>query len=337
MRKWLIGLVILTSCGGSSEVKRDRFFLQGNQALQNGEPEEAISFYNKAIKIDSNFARAYNNRGVAKMEDDRPFEAIQDYTMAISIDTSYFDAVFNRAYAYEQAGRVEKALQDVNTVKKAFPDSSYVYFYQGLLETRLKSYEAATASFKKALILDNQNEEALINLATLQYFKGRLDSAKFLLKDILQRNPAEPNALNTLSQIYLAEKDYQNALITVDHALEVAPSEPYFLNNRGLIHLRMGNWEEALKDINRSIFLDPQNAWAYRNKGIYYLEAGDPEQALRLLEQALHRNTFIDELYTYIGLAHWQKKDREKACDAWNKGMEEKEEKATLYYQKHCL
>lgn len=336
MKKWIFVLAVLVSGCAGDEIRRDRFFLQGNNALSEKELDQAIQYYTKALKVDPDFARAYNNRGVAYIEDDHPYEAIQDYNMAISLDSQYYDAIFNRAYAYEQVGRVEDALVDLQTVKQVFQDSAYVYFYEGLLETKLRDYDLAIASFGKALEMDPANEEGKINLATLYFFQSKPDKAKTLLMDILKKDQNQPNALNTLSQIYMQEGDYQNALITVNQALKIVPSEPYFINNRGQIYLEMGELKMALDDINKSILLDPKNAWAYRNKGIYYLRSGNPDEAIRLLKQALSSTEFVDEVYTYLGQAYLAKGDSGTACEMWQLGVDRKEAGATRLLDQHC-
>lgn len=335
MRIFVVGVLFLASCT-SDQVKRDRFFLQGNNALNNREYDQAIQFYTQALDLDRSFARAFNNRGVAYMEDDHPYEAIQDYNMAIAIDQNYYEAVFNRAYAYEQVGRVDDALEDVFLVKKAFPDSAYVHFYQGLLESRLRDYPASMKSFQRSLELDPGNHEARINLATLYYFQGNTEKATAILKEVLRENPNEANALNTLSQVYLTTGDHQNSLITINQALKLIPDEPYFLNNRGQVYLSMDSLGLALKDINRSILLDADNVWAYRNKGIYFLKTGDTEQAIRLLEEAADRPEFVDELYAYLGEAYLKNGNKAKACESWSTGKGKQEKRSLELFSLHC-
>ena len=336
MNKLILILGLFLMGCATEEVKRDRFFLQGNIALKEREYDKAIGFYTQALIIDKDFARAYNNRGVARIEDDHPYEAIQDYNMAILLDSSYYDAIFNRAYAYEQVGRTEDALSDLGVVKKAFPDSAYVYFYEGLLQSRLRAYAASMLSFQKALTLDPDNQETLINMATLHYFQEQMDSAKALLNQLLLEYPNEASALNTLSQVYLKEGNYQNALTTVNQALTIQPSEPYFLNNRGQIYLEMDELDLAAKDINRSILLDPSNAWAYRNKGIYFLKSGDQEQAIRLFQEVIGRPEFVDEVYSFLGKAYLELDQLVRACESWQQGIEQQEAASQTLWELNC-
>jgi len=275
-------VLILSGCNPGKKTERDRFFLLGNEALGNREYDEAVKLYTQSIQADPNFASAYNNRGVAKVEDGRAHEAILDYNRAIEIDSLYKDAKFNRIYALEEVGRIDDAYDDLLELERIYGDSAYIYFYKGLLETKLKDYEAGKGSFHKAISLDTTNSESYVNLATLYYFQNNLDSAQYWLKYVLKRDPNEANAYNTLSQVFLAQGEYTLALGALNQALKIVPREPYFLNNRGYVYLFMDSLEIALKDINKSILANPMNAWAYRNKGIYYPKKGDYQEAIRL-------------------------------------------------------
>lgn len=327
---------LLVSCLQSKETKRDRFFQQGNHALASQQYDEAVDFYTMSLENDKDYSSAYNNRGVARIEDGHPYEAIQDYNQAILIKPDYYEAMFNRAYAYEKVGKLKSALKDISLLESVYPDSAYIYFYKGILETNDRQYQSGINSFKKSIGLDSLNSESFVNLATLYFFNEQPDSAMHWIKYILTKSPNEPNAYNTMSQIYLASSDYQNALLTINQALNIVPQEPYFLNNRGQIYLEMGENDKALKDINKSILLDPQNAWAYRNKGIYYLRIGEYNQSIKLLNDANKRNSFIDEVYSYLGEAYKAKGDVSQACLQWKKGSELKEKRSIAFLKRNC-
>ena len=336
MKIYLPLFILLLACTPGKETERDRFFLLGNEALSEQEYDLAISYYTKSIRVDQEFSRAYNNRGVAKVEDGKPHEAILDYNMAIDLDSSNYDARFNRAYALEEVGRVEDAFKDIQSLELVYGDSSYIYFYKGLLQTKMRNYEEGKQSFFRAISLDSTNTESFVNLATLYYFQNRLDSAQYWLKHALRLDPDESNAYNTLSQVFVAQGEYELALGALNTALKIVPREPYFLNNRGYIYLFMDSLELALTDINRSIVTDPSNAWAYRNKGIYYLKKGEYEEALRLFEDALSRDTFMDEIYSFLGEAYFQQDRKQKACEIWMKGSEMEEVRSINFLKKYC-
>ncbi len=331
-----ISAILIVSGCSSEKTESDRFFMLGNEALDNREFDKAIELYSQAIKVDPNYASAYNNRGVAKVEDGRPHEAILDYNRAIEIDTAYKDARFNRVYALEEAGRVDDAFDDLLKLETVYSDSAFIHFYKGLLQTKLKDYDAGKVSFHRAIALDTTNTESYVNLATLHYFQNSLDSAQYWLTYVLKRDPNEANAYNTLSQVFLAEGEYTLALGALNQALKIVPREPYFLNNRGYVYLYMDSLETALEDINKSILANPMNAWAYRNKGIYYLKKGDYTEAIRLFEDALGRNTFLDEIYSYLGEAYHHQGKHDKACEYWKKGVQQNEVRSVSLANQYC-
>ena len=78
----------------------------------------AIADYNAAIQMDSVYAEAYNNRGVAydaKGEHDR---AIADYTAAIRIDPSLAHTYHNRSFARHRLGDYAGAEDDIRKAKE---------------------------------------------------------------------------------------------------------------------------------------------------------------------------------------------------------------------------
>lgn len=326
---------VLFSCETDSE-RRDRFFELGNFALEDGDYNKAIGLYDESLKVDPQFAMAINNKGVANMENDHPYEAILEYNQAILLEANYLDALFNRAYAYESIGKFDKALRDVDRIMTIKPDSAFVFFYKGLVQTKARQYKEAFISFNVADSLNPLNPETLINIATIHYFQNDLEKASTVLLQAMDLNSADPNISNLLSLINLKRKQYLAALIEVNRALDAVPDEPYFLNNRGFVYLEMDSLELALEDINRSILLNPKNGWAYRNKGIYFLKKGDYAQAIRLLNRAVKEPDFIDEVYYFLGLAQQQKGDLQQACLAWSKGKEASEYKSAELAAQYC-
>ena len=119
----LLCLLALTSCFESSTTKRQRFFFLGNEAIENGDWDKAIHYFDNTLRLDPNYALAYNNRGVARVNKGHAAEAILDYNEALKIDPEYYECLGNRAHAYELVRRYERALSDWQALRDVFPDS----------------------------------------------------------------------------------------------------------------------------------------------------------------------------------------------------------------------
>ncbi|MBV6645205.1 MAG: tetratricopeptide repeat protein [Cyclobacteriaceae bacterium] len=333
----LIGAITIYSCTDSLETRRDRFFLQGNQALDHREFDKAISFYDKSLELDTEFAEAYNNRGVAKVEDGRHIEAIQDYNQALLRRPGYWECLHNRAMAYEKTRKFEKSLDDLNRLTEQFPDSAISYFSKGLVYTSMRAFQIARQEFTKALNRSPNDVETLINIGTTYYYQNHYDSAEYYLGRALlfDRNAAQ--ARSTLSQVLTSAGKASQGFLSITLALAKDPENPYFLNNRGFVYLVMDSLNAALKDINNSILKDPSNMWAYRNKGLYHLKKKEYDEAARLLTKAAKSDVIFDEIYSYLGEALWHQGNEGDACKQWQKGSTQYEKNSSLLLSRRCL
>ncbi len=336
MRILLISLgLFLFSCETSKE-RRDRFFALGTTQLETGNPESAIPLFDESLKEDPNYVLGLNNRGVAKFELGKKYEAILDYNQALVRSPKYLDALFNRAYAYESIGQFDKALKDVSIIKSIVNDSAFVYFYEGLVLTKMRAYDRAKTAFMRSDSIQPLNSETLINLATVSYFTDDLPRADSILTKVFELAPTDPNALNLAGLVQLKKGNFLASLVELNRALHEAPDEPYFINNRGYVYLQMDSLEAAIKDINRSILLEPKNGWAYRNKGIYLLQKREYQRALALFETAAKSEGFIDEILAYKGKALLALGRKDEACKAWKEGIENNEPGAHSLYAERC-
>jgi Tfp pilus assembly protein PilF len=73
-------------------------------------------FFEKAIELDPNYAKAYHLRGLAFEKTGDIEAAIRDFDRAIEINPEYGAAYYSRATAHSKLGHVEEAAEDVQMV-----------------------------------------------------------------------------------------------------------------------------------------------------------------------------------------------------------------------------
>ena len=325
-------LIFLFSCD-SDQDKAGRFFIKGNEALNNGQFDQAVRFYSEALAIAPNYKEALNNRGVAYYRDGRYTEAIIDYSnILVQLDTTYSDAIRNRANAYLADGKFQKALDDLNRLQRIYPDSSYVYFTKGLAHHELKAYEESIDDFKQALIKGEDSTEVYINMANSLFMMGDYDAAIERLNAAMTINYSEPNIYNTLALIesYKPQPDFGLALDLVNRALKLEANNPYFLSNRAFIYLNQNKLDEAESDIRISIIGAPKNAWAYRNRGILFYFKEDFEAAVRNFELAEGYEKGVPRMYSYWALSLQALQRSSAACEVISRSPEELDFSGTL-------
>ena len=139
----LIGLLFLSVSVGAQTA--EKYLSHGNDDFNLGNFDQAIVDFTKAIDINPNLAKAYDNRGVAYAQEGSLPRAIADFTMAIANNLKDAAAYNNRGHAYAEQGNLSQAIFDYT--KAIEINAFYVKAYnnRGTAYYRLKEYDKAWA------------------------------------------------------------------------------------------------------------------------------------------------------------------------------------------------
>jgi tetratricopeptide (TPR) repeat protein len=103
----------------------------------------------KVIELDTNFCQAYNNLGYSYFSSNFLDSAIYFYTKAIKCDNENLKYRMNRVRAYEHKKQYQNALNDLNFVIKIDPKESYFYKRRSEIYLLAGQKEKAINDFKK--------------------------------------------------------------------------------------------------------------------------------------------------------------------------------------------
>ncbi|UCF14739.1 MAG: tetratricopeptide repeat protein [Phycisphaerales bacterium] len=87
---------------------------RGTSHLAEGQYDQAIACFTKAIKREGKFPEAYCNRGTAYYEIGQYDEAIRDFNRAIELNPESSQAFYNRAMVYYYKRQYDRAWDDIN-------------------------------------------------------------------------------------------------------------------------------------------------------------------------------------------------------------------------------
>ena len=87
------------------------YYNRGNKYREQGNLDQAIYDYSKAIKANSKYSKAYYNRANSYVKQGKLAEAIEDYTKAVEINPLYTEAYYNMGNTYEKQGDLEHAVE----------------------------------------------------------------------------------------------------------------------------------------------------------------------------------------------------------------------------------
>ena len=96
------------------------WYSTGNESAKNGNYDDALAAYDKALEIDPNHVSAWNNKGIVLSKLKRFEESISCYDRAIELDPKYANAWYNKANALRNFGQslVDKANDDRTNAPK---------------------------------------------------------------------------------------------------------------------------------------------------------------------------------------------------------------------------
>jgi tetratricopeptide (TPR) repeat protein len=127
----------------------NEYLMRGDTFSATQDYSHAILDYDQAIRLNPNFAEAYNNRGYANYWSGNYDQAIADYSRAIELRPAYAYAYSNRGAAYMASGHSSQAISDFDRALALQPDFPQAYINRGNANLRLGHLGLAFADFRR--------------------------------------------------------------------------------------------------------------------------------------------------------------------------------------------
>ena len=206
--------------------------------------------------------QAYNNRGIALIDEGRYREAIEDFNEAISLNPAYYEAYGNRSAAYDKTGQLDKALADMD---RAVSLSSFykAYYARGRLFEKKGEVEKAVGDYRQAISHNPLFIDAYIDLGLLYNKTGSYKNAEESFRDALAIDPDQDYAHYCLGKALADSGDLNGALGHISTAVRLRPDNALYRNMLGITLGQKGLFANALEQFREAVRLDPSES-AYR-------------------------------------------------------------------------
>lgn len=121
------------------KINKPQFFYNlGYAYVAKGKFDNAITYFNRAIRMDSSFVFAYNNLGCVFWSKKDYSSAIKFFQRAVNTDPSYSDAYFNLGIVYFELNRLEDSYREFQLALDANPQNKAAKSYIDNIEGALK-------------------------------------------------------------------------------------------------------------------------------------------------------------------------------------------------------
>lgn len=224
--------------------------------------DEALTYYNQAIRVNSTHAKAFNNRGFiyARIQGEADM-ALADLNKALSLDPNLAEAYNNRGFVYDRMkNKPEIALADYNRAIDLKPDLVEAHFFRGVIWGEIKgNQELAIKDFDEAIRLDPTYEEAYSSRGVAKMMLNRRDEALADFNQTIILNPNSfPGHINR-GGFFLQTGDYRRAIENYNQALILQPDNVQALRLRAEAFAAMDDLPSAMNDLNHAILVAPED------------------------------------------------------------------------------
>lgn len=212
------------------ELTAEEWFEHG---LKAEDPGEQIRCYTEAIRLNPQYAAAYNNRGAARSDKGDPDGAIADYNEALRLNPRYPEAYYNRGNTRYAKRDLDGAIADYSEALRLKPHGAFAY-NRGNARAGKGDLDGAMDDYNEAIRLNPQLAEAYVGRGNARAVKGDLDGA----------------------------------IADFDEALRLKPQYDVAHNNRGFARLKKNDLDGAIADYTEALRLNPQDDAARENREI---------------------------------------------------------------------
>ncbi|MBD2167971.1 tetratricopeptide repeat protein [Calothrix membranacea FACHB-236] len=275
----LLGIAALMVCGSGlmliglnifKWLEVETIFKRGNDLLHQGEYQQAITKYNKLLKIDSNYYQSWTNRGYA-------LAGMKDY---------------------------KQMLESCTTATIIQPSAVYAWNCRGEALYNLQQYEQAIAAFDKAIAL-NPNDpvfwvnktDSLLALKQPDAAIAAISQAIEMLKKLQEAEGQEAHAkelsvaFSYQAKAFSQKQDHQAALNAYDQALKYNPQYFTALRGKGIALQGLKRDDQAIGQfylmLERPQLSNSQKAETWYYLGLSLCEFKQPTKAIAAFNEAL--------------------------------------------------
>lgn len=172
-----------------------------------------------------------------------------------------------------------------------------------------KKYKLALGYYKKSLVRDSQNEEALFGCGQMNYYLGNIKDSRENFEALLKYRPNESQAYLYLGKLCAEDEKYLDAIKNVNKAIELNPNNSDYWIDLGQYQRNTGKFDDAEKSWTRAIELEPNYFLGYTYRAGLYDEQNKIELALKDYHKIVETNPKYYFAFEEIGILEFHMKN----------------------------
>jgi|GEM_PF-1376081 len=270
---------------------------QGDLYLEQGQKEQALAEYSKAVELDPDLAATH----------------LSDLPQPYRSDLAQI--YLKRALAALDKGETGTARRALTTAIKFAPNLAEAYCYRAIAAfeggapyTGGTTWDAVLADCNKAIELKPDYAKAYDARGFANYKRGRADQAISDFSKSIELDPNNANPYYHRGMVYYEAKLWDLALPDFSKSIELHPDGVGAYYYRGNIYSTKGQWDQAIADLS-NVAAKASIAWpeprrelakAYYQRGMEYANKAERDRAIADLKKVIQLSD-NDELKANAG------------------------------------
>jgi tetratricopeptide (TPR) repeat protein len=188
-------------------------------------------------------------------------------------------------------GKAAAAKAAFEELLRDYPNEADLRLFLGMAMLRLRDPQGAVLAAKRAIALNPQHIDARTFLAWIELeVRGNVDAAIEEYQEIIELHPELADAYVNLAVAQKRKGEADQALTSLNKALEKKPDYAAALTTRGGILAGQGKWTEARQSFEGALKFDPRDDGALYGLAQAMRESRDYAGAQRALSELISRS-----------------------------------------------
>ncbi len=234
----------------------------------------------------------YYEKAEAEYNNGRYENALFLLTDLLKIDPGYFEGYSLRGSVREMMKDFKGALTDYSAYLEHFPENKDVLLNRAIVNYRVGFYSAARDDFKTLLSMPSYGETNAVF-----YRRDMSVEAKNPMMTLSGQNSHRSYLFNYLGLTEAKLKNFEQARIHFDSAINLNRGEPDYLVNRGLMREALSD-STAFADYENALKLNPNHTLAKHNLSAFKSRKDSTQSPEERLTETLEADSTM--LYAYL-------------------------------------
>ncbi|MGL5080083.1 MAG: tetratricopeptide repeat protein [Microcoleaceae cyanobacterium] len=270
---------------------------------------EATALCHKFLTQYSESAEAYQMLGLIAQLDGNYQDALKAYQKALEIQPDFAAAYVNLGNLYAHQKFWDDALSTYQAALRLSPSLSHVYFRLGEVFSHLNQWQEAAIAYQQAIQLKANVAGSHLGLGSALAQQGQWERAILSYQKFLQLNPDSAIGYQKLGDAWFKLQRWDKAIHCYQKLLESSPKSVWAYQHLGKALIHQQQWDEAIIACQKAIEININSAWSYSNLGDAFVQKEQFEDAVLAYIQAIYikPNRFqpgvLNTIYRNLGYA----------------------------------